>query len=423
MSPLIIGITGLHRDEAGATQTIGAGKDAAAEVLIAKHGFVRIGVADPLKRICRDVFDFSDDQLWGSSHFRNEPDARYPRVQGRFKYPTTPDGAVWVPLHNERGFVLVDVDDFDRVTTFRWVLNKKEEGKSTDYARASISGVKVSLHQYIFGEVPEDKMIDHVNGDGLDNRKTNLRACTPRENRQNQKVRKDSGSVFKGVNWVADRLHWRAIVDNDTVGYFSREAEAAFAYDIEARRRFGQFARLNSQLFLTPRYALQQLGTQWGRDCYSNIWIEHGLRLAKTLLEDNSMAYTAKEGLIPLMQQYPQGEFEAVENWPKPLKGVVFSDVRFFNEYKAVKDAGGKVVRVKRFSPIPFGGVVDSAHESETQLSGYSDDKFDYVIDNSGSLHDLTMNVDRMYDVLTGRIMPYDEKQKDIPPGLRQSST
>lgn len=310
MSPLIIGITGLHRDEVGTTQTIGAGKDAAAEVLIAKHGFVRIGVADPLKRICRDVFDFSDDQLWGPSDSRNAPDKRYPR------------------------------------------------GSTT----------------------------------GADNRK--------KYNELSQELDRRVNGPAVGTNLPATDLK-----------PMSESELKKLREDINNYESWG---------WLTPRHALQQLGTQWGRDCYGDVWINYSLRIAHELLKDKSMAYTAKEGLIPLVQQYSQGEFEAVENWPKPLNGVVFSDIRFFNEYKAVKDAGGKVVRVRRFSWKKFNASVDKAHESETQLSGYADDKFDYVIDNSGSLHDLTMNVDRMYDVFTGRIIPYDESQKDIPPGLRQ---
>jgi len=310
---MIVGITGLHRDEAGSRQTIGAGKDATAEVLISKHGFVRIGLADPLKRICREVFDFSDDQLWGPSDSRNAPDKRYPRGHEH--------GAANRNKYNELS------QELDRR------LNGPPAG-------------------------------------------TNLPAT---------------------------------------------DLKPMSEFDLKKLRE--EINNYESWGWLTPRHALQQLGTQWGRDCYGDVWINYGLRIAHELLKDKSMAYTAKDGLIPLVQQYPQGEFEAVENWPKPLKGVVFSDVRFFNEYKAIKDAGGKMVRVRRFSWTKFNTAVDKQHASETQLSGYGDDQFDYIIDNSGSLHDLAMNVDRMVDVFTGKIRPYDEDQKDVPPFLRQPST
>lgn len=64
---LIIGLSGLA----------GSGKDFVANLLVEKHGFAKIALADSLKRICQDVFDFSDEQLWGRSEERNKPDKRY----------------------------------------------------------------------------------------------------------------------------------------------------------------------------------------------------------------------------------------------------------------------------------------------------------------------------------------------------------
>jgi hypothetical protein len=57
----------------------GAGKDEAARQLVQAHNYVPIAFADPLKRILKDVFDFTDDQLWGPSENRNKEDPRYPR--------------------------------------------------------------------------------------------------------------------------------------------------------------------------------------------------------------------------------------------------------------------------------------------------------------------------------------------------------
>jgi len=58
----------------------GAGKDEAARQLVQAHNYVPIAFADPLKRILKDVFDFTDDQLWGPSENRNKEDPRYPRT-------------------------------------------------------------------------------------------------------------------------------------------------------------------------------------------------------------------------------------------------------------------------------------------------------------------------------------------------------
>lgn len=89
-------------------------------------------------------------------------------------------------------------------------------------------------------------MVDHINGNKLDNRKSNLRICTDAENARNSS--KKSGN-FKGVQWRSDKHKFRArIMDNGKeifIGYFTNEIEAAKAYDTKAKELFGEFARLN----------------------------------------------------------------------------------------------------------------------------------------------------------------------------------
>jgi hypothetical protein len=92
--------------------------------------------------------------------------------------------------------------------------------------------------------------VDHVNGDGLDNRRSNLRVCTHAENARNQSSRtRMSTSRFRGVVWAKDRRKWRAMIgDNGRtvhLGNFTDEIEAAQAYDRAAREMYGAFARLN----------------------------------------------------------------------------------------------------------------------------------------------------------------------------------
>lgn len=93
---MIIGISGLViNDEGVAVGTAGSGKDTLADLLRDNDKFVKIALADPLKRIARDVYDFTDEQLWGPSANRNEPDKRYPQwsecpwclVQGKHLKP------------------------------------------------------------------------------------------------------------------------------------------------------------------------------------------------------------------------------------------------------------------------------------------------------------------------------------------------
>ncbi len=68
----------------GISGNSGSGKDVFADYLVSQYGFVKIAFADPMKRICKDVYDFSEDQLWGSREARNAGDPRYPRPDGSF---------------------------------------------------------------------------------------------------------------------------------------------------------------------------------------------------------------------------------------------------------------------------------------------------------------------------------------------------
>ncbi len=169
----------------------GVGKDTMADYLVGGFNFVKIGMADPLKRICREVFDFSEQQLWGPSAERNRPDYRYLR------------------------------------------------GKHLD----------------------EDEMVPQ---------------------------------------------------------------------------------------YLTPRLALQTLGTEWGRAMYENVWVDHAIRSAKKVLE-GEWNYTQREGLTGHAK----------------FTGVVIPDVRFINEVEAIVTAGGIVVRIKREIKTMTAGIVGHASEAE----------------------------------------------------------
>ncbi len=66
------------------TGNMGVGKDTMADYIVSKYGFVKISMADPFKRIAQDIYEFSDEQLWGPSSARNMDDTRYPREDGTF---------------------------------------------------------------------------------------------------------------------------------------------------------------------------------------------------------------------------------------------------------------------------------------------------------------------------------------------------
>lgn len=186
----------------------GSGKDTSADILVKRAGFVKVALADPMKRACAEWFNWSEETLWGPSENRNAPDDRY------------------------------------------------------------------------------------------------LRGMT---------------------------------LDQDT----------------------------HRPLFLTPRHALQLLGTEFGRNCYSNVWVDYALRAAKTLIEQG-VAYHPARGVT-------------TERADKSVGGVVFSDIRFRNEIEAVRGAGGKIIRLLRGQGLQGSAAL---HPSEAEMLGMPDNLFDAVIDN-----------------------------------------
>ncbi len=106
---------------------------------------------------------------------------------------------------------------------------------------------KLKLHRVV-ADATEGEMVDHVNGNGLDNRRANLRLCTNALNQQNAGGRGGS-SRYKGVSWVAGRGQWRVAFNfagrTHFVGYYADEREAASAYNLAAAPLAGAAARLN----------------------------------------------------------------------------------------------------------------------------------------------------------------------------------
>ena len=206
----------------------GSGKDTAADFLVKHRGFVKVAFADPMKRICKEVYDFTDEQLWGPSELRNVPDERYPRV-------------------------------------FAATMN-----------------------------------------DGPNN-------TFPTE-------------------------------------------------------------------YLTPRYALQQLGTEWGRSCYLQTWTRLLLKTAKTLMDgQGEWGYYGPKGLYRWSDTRDWDE--ADRRYNRRPRGIVVPDLRWpdGNEGQAIRAAGGRLLRMKRGT-----GLKGEAgeHLSEASMQDVPDVHFDEVVEN-----------------------------------------
>ncbi len=128
---------------------------------------------------------------------------------------------------------LVDDVDYGKLMEYNW-------GFDHGYVRST---KKIYMHRLIMNPIGE-QIIDHINGNKLDNRKSNLRICSRKQNQSNQAIRTDGKSKYKGVS-INRKGTWVSKITNLYIGTFENELHAAMAYDIAAKDLFGNYAKLN----------------------------------------------------------------------------------------------------------------------------------------------------------------------------------
>jgi hypothetical protein len=148
----------------------------------------------------------------------------------------------------EERFALVDPPLFYQLNNYHWSFNEKRERPyAVRYAYLSKDKIKtISMHREIMN-FPAGRLVDHENGDTLDNRRDNLRIATSEQNAYNkQKTKTKTSSRFIGVYYDKQKNRWIARIKYKDkriyLGCFKDEIEA---YDAAARKYHGEFARLN----------------------------------------------------------------------------------------------------------------------------------------------------------------------------------
>jgi hypothetical protein len=257
----------------------GSGKDTMAKHLSETHRLIQVAFADPLKRFCQTVFEFSDEQLWGGSDSRNAPDERY---MGSLSAAQQAERRLW---EAGPGFI--------------------------------------------------DELLGHLP--------------------------------------ARARLH-------------------------ALRELWNWFDGCVNQPDLSPRFALQTLGTEWGRDISPNIWVDYAFEKIIPAITSGDYTYTRERGLMKLSptQRYI---------WPVfgPPRGVVLSDMRFPNEVAIGREKGCFVVRLRRTGKDGkiSGGV--TGHRSEALQKEIPDNMLDAVLNVPEGIPQYHRAIDQVMKTMVGR--------------------
>lgn len=157
-----------------------------------------------------------------------------------------------IPLTKGK-FAKVDDEDFEEMMKYSWYAGLCNKGKGYAMNTKYLSCVdgkykyrRVSMHRLIIGAI-QGQVVDHKDGDTLNNQKSNLRICTYSQNSTNRTKSRGKTSKYLGVVLVKGR--WRPSIckegKREWLGGFDTENEAADAYNVAAIRLHGEFATLN----------------------------------------------------------------------------------------------------------------------------------------------------------------------------------
>jgi hypothetical protein len=152
-------------------------------------------------------------------------------------------------------FALVDDEDYEWLASYNWFAMWSSVGKSFCAVRngSRIGGRKsktILMSRFIMNAQPE-QWVDHKNHDTLDNRRKNLRVCTPRQNMLNRRKRSDNTSGFIGVRWHSITQKWQAYIKYEGtwihLGLYKNKLVAKHVRDMEAAILFREFVYLNDR--------------------------------------------------------------------------------------------------------------------------------------------------------------------------------
>lgn len=144
--------------------------------------------------------------------------------------------------------ILIDDVDYQFLNQYKWQV-LKNTNRNTFYATSRQNGKTVYMHRLLLGLTNRKTVADHIDLNGLNNQRTNLRAASIMQNNCNRDGEKNHSSKYKGVHWEKQTGKWRASIGINgrelKLGRFINEEDAAIAYNIKAIEWHGEFAYLN----------------------------------------------------------------------------------------------------------------------------------------------------------------------------------
>lgn len=150
----------------------------------------------------------------------------------------------------KHGTAIIDEQDFDKIKDYKWSSILCGKSKNP-YAVSSHFGQIVYMHRMI-ADAKDNQFVDHIDGNGLNNSRDNLRFATPSQNNMNQRVREDNTSGHKGISWCPDREKYQVYINIDrkrkSLGRYKTLEEAIYVRDQAVKAHYGEYSRENSSL-------------------------------------------------------------------------------------------------------------------------------------------------------------------------------
>lgn len=147
---------------------------------------------------------------------------------------------------------LVDDEDYEILSQLKWSAHKQKNNYyaiSSCYCYLTKKRHHLIMHRVIMG-CKKGKEIDHIDHNGLNNQKCNLRFATRSQNQQNRRPTNKSLSAYKGVCWNKKVNKWQADITLSgkliRIGFYDTEIKAAQAYNEKAKELFGEYAYINT---------------------------------------------------------------------------------------------------------------------------------------------------------------------------------